>query len=109
MNAGAHFAKAETILDQETDQFFVEINRRSSGATIAQLKQQADEVKQAELKRLMNKLDLEPAPTEEIEQSFNRLVNKMLHPPLKSMRDHSKEGSHHGLLDALKRLFQLGD
>ncbi len=105
----SQFMKAETILEQETDQFFVEINRRSSGATIARLKQQADEVKQAELKRLMNKLDLEPASQREVEQSFNRLVNKLLHPPLKSLRDHSENGTHHGLLDALKRLFQLGE
>ncbi len=105
----SHFAKAETILDDETEQFYSEINRRSSGTTIAQLKQQADKVKIAELNRLLKKLDLEPAQRKEIEQSFNRLVSKLLHPPLKSISDHSKEGSHHGLLDALKRLFQLGD
>jgi glutamyl-tRNA reductase len=104
-----HFAKAETILDDETELFFAEINRRSSGETIAQLKQQADEVKMTELKRLLNKIDLEPAQQKEIEQSFNRLVNKILHPPLKSISDHSKEDAHHGLLEALKRLFQLGD
>jgi glutamyl-tRNA reductase len=101
--------KAEHILEQETDQFFVEVKRRSSGATIAQLKRQADEVKQVELRRLMNKLELDPDSQREVEYSFNRLVNKLLHPPLESLRDHSANESHHGLLDALKRLFQLGD
>jgi glutamyl-tRNA reductase len=72
------------------------------------LKQQADEVKEAELKRLMNKLDLDPAQRQEIEYSFNRLVNKILHPPLKSLQEEPGE-THHGLLDALKRLFQLHD
>lgn len=104
----SQFAKAEKILDQETELFFNEQNRRASGSTIAQLKQQADEVKQAELRRLLNKLDLEQREQQEIEQSFNRLVNKILHPPLRSIRDDSGE-EHHGLLDALKRLFQLND
>lgn len=104
----SHLAKAEKILELETELFLGEVNRRSSGATIAQLKQQADEVKQAELQRLMNKLNLDSGQQQEIEQSFNRLVNKILHPPLKSLREDSGE-THHGLLDALKRLFQLGD
>ncbi len=104
----SHFAKAEKILDQETEKFFMEVTQRSSGATIAQLKQQADEVKQAELQRLLSKLDLNSQQRREIEQSFNRLVNKILHPPLKSIRENAGE-SPNGLVDALKRLFQLGD
>ena len=104
----SHFAKAEKILDEETELFFHEVNRRSSGNTIAQLKQQADAIKQSELRRLLNKLDVEQQQQQEIEQAFNRLVNKLLHPPLKSIRDDSGEETH-GLLDALKRLFELGD
>ena len=41
--------------------------------------------------------------------AFDRLVNKLLHPPLESLRDESRHGPPHGLLDALKRLFQLED
>jgi glutamyl-tRNA reductase len=36
-------------------------------------------------------------------------VNKLLHPPLESLRDASQNGTHHGLLDALRRLFKLED
>ncbi len=104
----SQYAKAEQILEQETESFFTDLNRRSSGATIAQLIKQTDQVKQAELERLMNKLDLNESDQKEIEQSFNRLVNKILHPPLKSVRDDAADGSH-GLLEALKRLFQLGE
>ena len=45
----------------------------------------------------------------EIGQSFDRLVNKLLHPPLESLRSEAEKGPPHGLLDALKRLFQLRD
>jgi glutamyl-tRNA reductase len=105
----AHYPKALKIINHETNLFFDDVQRRSSGSTIAQLKRQADEAKQLELKRLMNRLDgVPPKQRAEIEQSFNRLVNKILHPPLKSIQSESPHGSH-GLLDALKKLFQLGE
>lgn len=105
----SQYPLALKIIDQETELFFADARRRSSGSTIAQLRKQADESKNAELTRLMNKLgDLPEDQRAEIEQSFNRLVNKILHPPLKSLRDDSTSGSG-SLLDALKKLFQLGD
>ncbi len=105
----SQYPKAVKIIGQETDQFFAELRRRSSGSTIAQLRQQADEAKNAELTRLMNRLEgLSDAHRAEIEQSFHRLVNKILHPPLESLRDDSVNESG-SLLDALKKLFQLGD
>jgi glutamyl-tRNA reductase len=102
----SHFQKAEMILNEETERFFSEWSQRSSNGTIWQLKQQADQAKWAELKRLFNKIELTERQRVEVEQAFNRLVNKILHPPLQSIRE---EESHHGLVDALKRLFQLKD
>lgn len=103
------YPKARKIIDQETSRFFEEVQRRSSGTTIAQLKRQADEAKQAELKRLFNRIEtLDERGKQEVEQSFNRLVNKILHPPLKSLQSPELRESA-GLLDALKKLFQLGD
>ena len=102
-------SKAESILQQETDLFLAQADLNASGSTIARLKQQADEVKQAELKRLLNKIDLPPDQQQEIEASFHRLVNKILNPPLQSIRTHSQTGSHQNLLEALRRLFQLGE
>lgn len=102
----SHFVKAEMILEQETEKFFSEVTQRTYTGTIVQLKQQADEIKLAELKRLFNKLELDQRQRDEIEYSFNRLVNKLLHPPLQSIRD---EEEHQSLITALKRLFQLKD
>lgn len=105
----SQYPKAIKIIDQETDLFFADVRRRSSGSTIVQLRQQADKAKTAELTRLMNRLDgVSEAHRAEIEQSFNRLVNKILHPPLKSLQDDSINESG-SMLDALKKLFQLGD
>jgi glutamyl-tRNA reductase len=66
--------------------------------------------KEAELERLFKKLpELDDRTREEIRQFADRLVNKLLHPPLESLRDASQNGTHHGLMDALRRLFKIED
>jgi glutamyl-tRNA reductase len=102
--------QAERIVDEETARFMADVNRRVTGPTIQQLKQQADELKSEELHRLMNKLgELDDHSREEIERSFDRLVNKLLHPPLESLRHEASQGSPHRLLNSLRHLFQLPD
>jgi glutamyl-tRNA reductase len=102
--------KAEKIIEEETARFMTDLSHRATGPTIKRLKAQADEVKQDELARLLNKLGgLDERTRSEIERSFERLVNKLLHPPLESLRDEAASGPPHKLLDALKRLFQLKD
>lgn len=102
--------KAERIIDEETRRFMAELHHRATGPTIKRLKARAEELKTEELARLLNKLPgLDVRSREEIERAFERLVNKLLHPPLESLRDEAQEGTPHGLLEALKRLFQLKD
>ena len=100
--------KAQRIIDEETARFVAELNHRSTGPTIRRLRELADEMKDAELQRLWNKLGNVDEPSKaEIRHSFDRLVNKLLHPPLESLRDEAERGTHHGLLEALRRLFRI--
>ncbi|MDA8563130.1 glutamyl-tRNA reductase [Mariniblastus sp.] len=106
----SQFPKAVKILDQETDRFLSEMRGRASNSTIVALRDQANQTKEAELTWLMNRIgdDISDDQRATIEQAFHRLVNKMLHSPLKSVRDDSEQGSN-SLLEAVRRLFQLGD
>jgi len=98
------------IIEEETAAFMAELHHRATGPIIQRLKQGWEEPKDVELRRLFNKLpELDDRSRDEIRQSFDRLMNKLLHPPLESLRDEARQGSVHGLLDALKRLFQLRD
>jgi len=100
--------KANRIILEETDRYMTDLRHRATGPTIRRLKEHADDLKRNELSRLSNKLSgLQVSELAEIEQAFDRLVNKLLHPPLKSLRDEAESGTHSGLLDALKRLFRL--
>jgi len=98
------------IVEQETIRFMAEMRRHAVGPVIERLRQGWRKPKEEELERLLNKLpELDDRAREEIRRSFDRLVNKLLHPPLESLRDESREGVPRGLLDALARLFQLKD
>ncbi len=106
----AELPAAEKIVDEETARFLAEASHRATAPVISGLRRGMHKPKQAELERLYHKLpQLDENTRGEIEQFADRLVNKMLHPPLESLRHASQNGTHHGLLDALKRLFKLED
>jgi glutamyl-tRNA reductase len=99
---------ARRIIDQETSRFMTDVHHRMTGPLIRQLREDWQRIEEEELRRLWNKLPpLEESARREIQESFDRLVNKLLHPPLESLRDESRHGSPRKLLDALIRLFNL--
>ncbi|HBT78301.1 MAG TPA: glutamyl-tRNA reductase [Planctomycetaceae bacterium] len=102
--------KALRIVEQESESFLRDIHHRRTGELIQRLQNKWETTKQAELARLLNKLGphgLDARGIEEVRYAFDRLVNKLIHPPLESLRDESRNGVPHGLLDALGRLFRL--
>jgi glutamyl-tRNA reductase len=101
---------AEQIILQETERFQADAHHRATAPVITGLRQVVEGPKEAELDRLFNKLpELDETARQEIVQFADRLINKMLHPPMQSLREASKKGTPHGLLEALRRLFQLQD
>ena len=101
---------AQRIIDQETARFVADWRHRAAQPLIAQLREGWDKPKEEELRRLFNKLpELDERARDEIRRAFDRLVSKLLHPPLESLRDESRRGVPHTLLDALAKLFRLRD
>jgi len=99
---------AEAIVDEETHAFVAETRHRATGPVIARLRAGLENIQLVELERLFERLpDLDEYSRKEIRQFADRLVAKMLHPPLESLRDECRNGTPHGLLEALQRLFQL--
>jgi glutamyl-tRNA reductase len=85
-------------------------HHRTTGPVLQQLRRDWEGLKEDELRRLLNKLpQLDERGRDEVRQSFNRLLNKLLHPPMESLRDESRHGIPRALLDALAKLFQLKD
>lgn len=108
--------RARKIIDEESQRFLTGWNHRSTVPTIKRLRAQANRLKSQELQRLMNKLDggeteskLDEKTKQEIEYAFDRLVNKVLHTPMESLRDEAQHGTPTRLLEALVHLFKLED
>lgn len=102
--------KALKIVDEETQKFMHRAASRAAGPTIRQLKANAESISKAELSRLMAKMpDIDDRAKKEIEYSFQRLVNKLLHPPLESLREEQPGEPQQHLLETIKRLFQIRD
>lgn len=101
---------AMRIVEQETRRFMTELHHRVTGPVIRQFKKGWEGPKEAELERLLNKLpELDEHARAEIRQSFDRLVNKLMHPPLESLRNESRHGIPSALVEALAKLFHLKD
>jgi len=101
---------AERILEEETRRFMVELHHRATAPTIRQLKESCELLKTEELERLFNKIPESNSNARgEIVQAFDRFINKLLHPPLDSLRKEAHTETPHALLEALKRLFKLKD
>jgi glutamyl-tRNA reductase len=104
--------KAKKIIDEETLRFVSELHHRSTGPVIQRLREHAEDIRMEEWVRLNNKLsqlNVSDEARREIEKSLDRVVNKLLHPPLASLREAAMDGHQSSLLDAIKRLFSLGD
>jgi glutamyl-tRNA reductase len=98
------------IVEEEAIRFLADMHHRTTAPVIERLKAGWSETGEAELARLFRRLpDLAEGERAEIRQAFERYAAKLLHPPLASLRSESRSGPPHGLIDALKRLFQLGE
>jgi glutamyl-tRNA reductase len=103
----AELTEAYKIVTQRTEQFFRDLRHQEAGTVIRKLRNDWELTKETELQRLLGKLPrLDDREKEEVCYAFDRLVNKLLHPPLESLRNESRHGVPQLLIDALARLFR---
>jgi glutamyl-tRNA reductase len=101
---------AMRIIDEETARFVGDMNHRVVGPIVRRLREGWQKPKDIELERLFQRLpELDESARQQVRQSFDRLLGKLLHPPMESLRNESRQGIPHTLLDALATLFRLKD
>lgn len=102
--------QAQLIIDEETERFMHDIYHRATGPIVKRLREEWHDIRREEVDRLFARLPhLDDRDRASIEKSIERIINKLLHPPLEALRDEARAGTPHGLMDALKRLFHLRD
>jgi len=107
---GREVKKANEIITEETALFMQELHHRATGPVVQRLRSQWHEIREEELRRLFNKLPhLSEEDRDQIQNSVGRVINKLLHPPLETLREESHSGTPEGLVTALKKLFHIQD
>ncbi|MEO1996855.1 MAG: glutamyl-tRNA reductase [Planctomycetaceae bacterium] len=97
--------RARDIIDEETQRFMQELYHRATGPVVKQLREEWHNISRQEIDRLFAKTDhLNSEDRQAIERTVERIVNKLLHPPLETLKVAAREGPPLGLMDALKRL-----
>jgi len=102
--------KAKRIIEEEVQRLLADWSVRNSGDTIRALRDQAALFRDTELQRLFGKQSMQEATPEvrqEISQAMDRLINKILHSPLQSIREAPHEEQRESLVSAIRRLFQI--
>jgi len=98
------------LIAEATPSFGAEASHETVDPVIARFRAALKSVQTSELDRLYRRLpDLDEHSRHAIWQFADCLVAKMVHPPLECIRDESRNGSPHRLVDALQRLFRLKD
>ncbi len=106
----AEVDKAMAIIANQTQTFMQEIYHRATGPVIHRLREHWHDISRGELDRLYRKIPtLDDPQRQAIEATIQRIVNKLLHPPLEALKDEAKAGTPEGLLHAIRRLFFFGE
>jgi glutamyl-tRNA reductase len=106
-----HLAPAEAIVEAERRKFVEDWTRRQNGPVIARLTQDCDAKRRAVLEQLLGKLNgkLTDAEKAYVEGAFRLFQNQLLHGPIDALRQASREGSSATLVEAVRKLFRLGE
>lgn len=106
-----HLAPAEAIVEAEVRRFVDDWNRRRSGPVIGQLTAEVDKLRVEVVAPLIAKLNgkLTPEEKKSVEYAFRLFQSKLLHGPIAALQEASRENEHRPLMEALKKLFRLGE
>ena len=102
--------KAREIIADETTHFMHDVYHQATGPIIQRLRDEWHTISRGEMEQLFRKMPhLQDADRAAVQRCVERIVNKLLHPPLQAIREEARTGTPHGLIETLRRLFHLGD
>ncbi len=100
--------RVEAILAEELDAFKEYIRQQTISPLIVQIRDQAEEIRQRELRRGLKRLDgLTEEQKKKVSILTESLVKKILHQPTISLRGAAGNGDHEIYADIAKELFGL--
>lgn len=101
--------QVEAIIDEEINRYLDWLASLDVVSTITDLRRQATDLRQKELERLFNRLDLDERQKELIATMSHRLINKMLHQPTLRLKKEAANGNGAAHISTLRHLFALDE
>ena len=100
--------KAEAIIAEEVQTVFKWIKSLDVVPTIVAIREMAEEIRQVEMQRMLNRMGEAPAGTREtLEGLTQAIVNKLLHVPLMVLKHEANSSNGSLYLETIRRLFNL--
>jgi glutamyl-tRNA reductase len=101
--------RVEVIVEQEMGNFLDWLASLDVVSTITDLRRQIELMRQRELERLFNRLDLDEHERELIATMSHRLVNKILHEPTLRLKQETANGNGAIYISTMRQLFLLDE
>ncbi|UCG16250.1 MAG: glutamyl-tRNA reductase [Phycisphaerales bacterium] len=100
--------EGEQIIQDRVAEFLLERARRDVGPVVTDLRRHFEQIARGELKWVTPKLKaVSQRDRELIEQMLNRVINKVLHRPVKALNEKGQEGRSRVYAETIRRLFGL--
>lgn len=103
----AEIPRVEAIVGQEVDTYLEWLASLEAASTISTLRQQVEDVRQQELQRLFNRLNLNEREQNLVATMSHRLVNKILHEPTLQLKKETANGNGAAFISTVRQLFSL--
>ncbi len=99
--------RVEVIMKEEVAHYMEWLASLDVVSTITDLRRQATDLRQRELERLFNRLDLDEHQQELVATMSHRLINKILHEPTLRLKKEAANGNGAAYIASLRHLFAL--
>ncbi len=103
----AEIPRVELIVDEEVSQFIEWLSSLSAVSTITTWRKQMEQLRQNELGRLFNRLDLDEREQKLVATMSHRLINKIMHEPTMRLKKETSLGNGAAYTSAVRHLFSL--
>lgn len=103
----AEIPRVEAIVNEEVEQFLQWLSSLDVVSTITNLRRQMEQLRQRELERLFNRLNLDDRERELVATMSHRLINKILHEPTMRLKQEAAHGNGAAYVSAVHHLFAL--
>lgn len=101
--------RAEAIVSEEQQNFLGWMTALQAVPTLRDLRQRTDAIRDAELDRLLDRLELDDRQRAGVEALARSIVNKIMHEPLARLRREAEREEGVAYLEVTRKLFGLDD